>query len=177
MASSKKKPAKQIDIDPEDEVIEIEEGDEVDDIALVDDLDPDLDPDDLAKEIENDPLLEDDDFVAADDDETDDTEAMTPASRRAAAASEEEEDDDLTTPDDVEEDLDKILKDRLVAADDVPIEDDDEEGEVDERNTDGDRLQPRQAGEEMCSQCFLLVRRSAPNCPVGDDACSIFAVK
>ena len=45
MASSKKKPAKQIDIDPEDEVIEIEEGDEVDDIALVDDLDPDLDPD------------------------------------------------------------------------------------------------------------------------------------
>ncbi|MCX6530217.1 MAG: hypothetical protein NTZ76_08940, partial [Actinobacteria bacterium] len=90
---------------------------------------------------------------------------------------EDEDDDDLTTPDDVEEDLDKILKDRLVAADDVPIEDDDEEGEVDERNTDGDRLQPRQAGEEMCSQCFLLVRRSAPNCPVGDDACPIFAVK
>ena len=55
MASSKKKPAKQIDIDPEDEVIEIEEGDEVDDIALVDDLDPDLDPDDLAEELEDDP--------------------------------------------------------------------------------------------------------------------------
>jgi hypothetical protein len=29
----------------------------------------------------------------------------------------------------------------------------------------------------MCAQCFLLVRRSAPNCPVGDDACPIFAVK
>ena len=49
MASSKKKPAKQIDIDPEDEVIEIEEGDEVDDIALVDDLDPDLDPERLRR--------------------------------------------------------------------------------------------------------------------------------
>ena len=176
MASSKKKPAKQVDIDPEDEVIEIDEGDEIDAVSLVEDLDPDLDPEDLAEELEDDPLLEDEDFVAADDDEADEVEAMTPASRRAAAR-DEEDDDDLTTPDDVEEDLDKILKDRLVAADDVPIEDDDEEGEVDERNTDGDRLQPRQAGEEMCAQCFLLVRRSAPNCPVGDDACPIFAVK
>jgi len=176
MASSKKKPAKQVDIDPEDEVMEIDEGDEIDAVSLVEDLDPDLDPEDLAEELEDDPLLEDEDFVAADEDETDEAEAMTPASRRAAAR-DEEDDDDLTTPDDVEEDLDKILKDRLVAADDVPIEDDDEEGEVDERNTDGDRLQPRQAGEEMCAQCFLLVRRSAPNCPVGDDACPIFAVK
>ena len=96
---------------------------------------------------------------------------VVPVARRAA---EDEDDEDLTTPDDVEADLDTILKDRLVAAEDQPNEDD-EEQEVEDRSTDGDALQPRRADEEMCTSCFLLVRRAAPNCPVGDDDCPIFA--
>jgi len=26
----------------------------------------------------------------------------------------------------------------------------------------------------LCPTCFLLVRRNAPNCPVGDDTCPLF---
>ena len=39
----------------------------------------------------------------------------------------------------------------------------------------GDRLQPKRADEQLCPNCFLLVRASAPACPVGDDACPIFS--
>ena len=38
----------------------------------------------------------------------------------------------------------------------------------------GERLMPKQQDEQLCSSCFLLVRSSAPNCPVGDDDCPIF---
>ena len=38
-----------------------------------------------------------------------------------------------------------------------------------------ERLQPKQQDEQLCSSCFLLVRASAPNCPVGDDDCPIFS--
>ena len=84
------------------------------------------------------------------------------------------DDDDLVDDDDVEEDLDKILKDRLVAKED---EDDDEveEEPADSRGEGGERLQPKQQNEQLCSACFLLVKSSAPNCPVGDDDCPIFS--
>ncbi len=190
MANKKAKPTKQAakkvmkEVDPEDEALDDEalEDEALDDEALEDEegieiVDLDVDPEELDDEV--DPILEDDDFVVAeetfDDDEDDDADEATPAARRSAGI-DDEDDDDMTTPDDVEADLDTILKDRLVAADDIPVEDD-EETDVDDRNTDGDRLQPRRADEELCSQCFLLVRRTAPNCPVGDDACPIFVVK
>ena len=57
-------------------------------------------------------------------------------------------------------------------------EDDDEDEEEDEpedRADGGNRLQPKRADEQLCPQCFLLVRASAPTCPVGDDACPIFS--
>ena len=177
MANKKAKPPKQAaskaakEIDPEDEILE----DEIDE-EEIETADLDVDPEDLDDEV--DPILEDDDFVVAEEtfeDDDDEVDEATPAARRSAGI-DEDDDDDMTTPDDVEADLDTILKDRLVAADDVPIEDD-EETDVDDRNTDGDRLQPRRADEELCSQCFLLVRRTAPNCPVGDDECPIFVVK
>ncbi len=62
----------------------------------------------------------------------------------------------------------------MVAADD---DDDDDEGddEPDVRGEGGERLQPKQVDEQLCSSCFLLVRPSAPNCPVGDDDCPIFS--
>ncbi len=79
----------------------------------------------------------------------------------------------MLTDDDVEEDLDKILKDRMVAADDDDEDDEDDEPEI--RGEGGERLQPKQQDEQLCSSCFLLVRASAPNCPVGDDDCPIFS--
>ena len=55
---------------------------------------------------------------------------------------------------------------------------DDEEEEADEPEPKGEgdeRLQPKQQNEQLCSSCFLLVKSSAPNCPVGDDDCPIFS--
>ncbi len=95
-------------------------------------------------------------------------------SARSAPRTKTTNDDELLADDDVEEDLDKILKDRLVAADDEDDEDDEEE-EQDDRGEGGERLQPKQADEQLCPSCFLLVRSSAPNCPVGDDDCPIFS--
>ena len=51
----------------------------------------------------------------------------------------------------------------------------DEDEEVDVRGDGAERLQPKQQDEQLCPSCFLLVRASAPNCPVGDDDCPIFS--
>ena len=84
------------------------------------------------------------------------------------------DDDDLRTEDDVEADLDSILRDKLTAADDQPPEDDEEDAVVDDKTDGMERLQPRRPDETQCTQCFLLVRNSAPGCPVEDDACPLF---
>ena len=87
----------------------------------------------------------------------------------------DDDDDDLRTEDDVEADLDSILKEKLTAADDTPLDDEEEDGVVVDDKTDGmERLQPRRPDETQCTQCFLLVRNSAPGCPVEDDACPLF---
>ena len=117
---------------------------------------------------------DDDDVVVADDTEEDEDEESdeTPATRTKRRTDEEEDDDEeLLSPDDVEADLDRILKDRLVTAED---EDEDEDEEPDERGDTADRLQPKRADEQLCPNCFLLVRATAPRCPVGDDDCPIF---
>jgi hypothetical protein len=98
-----------------------------------------------------------------------------PRTKRKKRADDEEDDDDeeLLADDDVEEDLDKILKDRMVASDEDDEDDEDDEPEV--RGEGGERLMPKQQDEQLCSKCFLLVKTSAPNCPVGDDDCPIFS--
>ena len=79
----------------------------------------------------------------------------------------------MLAPDDVEADLDTILKDRMVTTEDE--EDEDEEvPTADDRSDSPDGLQPKRADEILCSSCFLLVRPNAPGCPVGDDDCPIF---
>ena len=105
--------------------------------------------------------------------ETEEEEEEDEAPRRPAVAEEEEDDDDIVDPDDVEADLDTILKDRLVSAEDTPDEDE-EEAEPEERGESGDRLQPKRADEQLCPSCFLLVRRTAPSCPMGDEDCPLF---
>ena len=148
----------------------------------------DIEPEELDDEVEletddldlDDDLLEDDDdpFVASDDDEdvADDDEeeddVVVERTRAKRAGDDDEDDDDLLTPDDVEEDLDKILKDRL-ASEDVDAEE--EEEEVEDRSAAEDGLQPKRADEQLCTSCFLLVRESAPQCPVGDEMCPIFS--
>ena len=116
-------------------------------------LEIDLDGDEIddLEELELDePLIEDDEDALLDDDE----------------------DDDMVAPDDVEEDLSKILKDRL-ASEDLPAEED-EVPDNEERSTGDDELQPKRADELLCNSCFLLVRKNAPMCPIGDDACPVF---
>lgn len=155
-------------LDPEDleelEVEDIEEADEPDEI------DPDLDEDVLEDELEDDldEEISGDEFE--DFEEGDEAETTGPA--RRSVSEDEDDDDEMLAPDDVEADLDTILKDRLEAADEEANE---EEEEPEERGESADRLQPKRADEQLCPSCFLLVRQSAPSCPVGDDECPLFS--
>ena len=109
------------DIELDDEA-EDEAADEEDDAELdVEELDEDTlgEPDE--EEFEGDDLADEDDLdeeESDDDADDDDTEGTTRVRKRKAEDEEEDDDDDLLTPDDVEADLDRILKDRMVAADD-----------------------------------------------------------
>lgn len=142
------------DIDPEDIEEEI-------------DLDGEDDLDILDDELEDD-LVDDDDL-----EETDDDTLGTPVVRKAK--DDEDDDDDMVAPDDVEEDLAEILKDRL-ASEDLPAEED-EVPEADDRSGGEDTLQPKRADETLCTSCFMLVRKNAPVCPMGDDECPIVVKK
>ncbi len=142
---------------------------------------PDLeDPELIAEVLDEDGDEFGDDEEAFDDDESDETDegdddddeaAKSGPVRRSVATDDEDDDDDIIAPDDVEADLDTILKDRLVAAEDETNED---EEEVEERGEQADRLQPKRADEQLCPNCFLLVRQTAPMCPIGDDDCPLF---
>ncbi|MEP7203534.1 MAG: hypothetical protein ABI894_13040 [Ilumatobacteraceae bacterium] len=134
------------------------------------------------EDLDEEALVEDDEFGEIEDPfdadaETDvegeDDAATEGPVRKSVTAEDEDEDDDIIAPDDVEADLDTILKDRLVAADDEGGED--EEDEPEDRSESSDRLQPKRADEQLCPSCFLLVRNSAPICPVGDDECPLFS--
>lgn len=157
------------EIEPDDidsSVEEMEDGEldlEADD--LLDDADELIDGDD-------DDLLDDEADGDEDDDEDDDDDLDTPSSRPTSRRGDDDDDeDDMVAPDDVEEDLAEILKDRLASEEADP---DDEVVEVEERSSGDDALQPKRADEVLCSSCFLLVRQGAPSCPVGDDACPVF---
>ena len=149
-----------------------------------DDEDADAEPDveDLVDEDEVDALPDDDDdddveIGDDDEDEEDDDEGETAVrtrKRKGAEDDDEDDDDDLLAPDDVEADLDRILKDRMVTVEDEQDEDDEDVPVADERGEVVDGLQPKRADEILCTSCFLLVRPTAPGCPVEDDACPVF---
>lgn len=143
-------------IEPVEVELEIDlDGDEIDDL----------------EELElDDPLIEEDEDALLDDDEDDDDSMGATIVRKPG--DDDDDDDDMVAPDDVEEDLSKILKDRL-ASEDLPAEED-EVPDNEERSTGDDELQPKRADELLCSSCFLLVRKNAPLCPIGDDACPVF---
>jgi hypothetical protein len=144
------------------------EDTEFDEELVEGDVDPeDLDEDvlggDEEEEEEGFGLGEEDDTALEDD--ADDLGEETGKTRRPASE-DEDDDEDLIDPDDVEADLDTILKDRLVAAEDEP-EDDEEEVETDDRGDPVDRIQPRRPGEFVCQSCFLLKHPSQLADPVG----------
>ena len=150
------------DLDPEMMIVEEIDGDEID-------------PDALGLELEDEPFDDGAGALEGVDDLIDDPGAI-PATEVVAKKSsdDDDDDDDLRTEDDVEADLDSILRDKLTAADDQPPEDDEEDAVVDDKTDGMERLQPRRPDETQCTQCFLLVRNSAPGCPVEDDACPLF---
>ncbi|MBA2326526.1 MAG: DUF4193 family protein [Actinobacteria bacterium] len=92
---------------------------------------------------------------------------MAPAAAPATESAEEEEEvavelDDELHPDDVEEPLDVLLKERTAAA---TLEDDEEAVEEEEADTDepGEgpaKILPRRPGEFLCASCFLVLTRN-----------------
>jgi hypothetical protein len=144
----------------EEETDEVEPDVEDLDDDVIDEPDVDVDDDDAVVEEE-----------AEEDEDDDDTEPVAKRTKKRAEE-DDDEDDDLLSPDDVEADLDRILKDRMVTVDE---DEDEDEVEPEDRGEGGDRLQPKRPDEQLCPSCFLLVRASAPACPVGDDACPIFS--
>ena len=154
-----------------------------------DELDEDFDPAAIEEEIDEEaldagPLDEDDDLA---DDVLVDVEVLVepadeevpaePAvARKKKAAEEEEDDDDELDPDDVEADLDTILKDRIAAVEEE--EDDEELEEVAPKAAESpDGVVPKKANEFTCHGCFLLVNRGQfgpennMRCPVGESDC------
>lgn len=129
------------------------------------DEDIDLEGEDDLDLIDGDDDLEDDDLL--DDDEDDDDSMGATIVRKGS--DDDDDEDDMVAPDDVEEDLAEILKDRL-ASEQAP-EDEDEQLESDDKGSGDDALQPKRADEVLCKACFMLVRKNAPVCPMGDDAC------
>ena len=162
-----------LEIDPD----ELPEGEEVDPDALgiADDDADDVVAVDIA--IDGDAAVESDasaDEVKTDDDRLnlDDDDDETAGKRRPPR--EEVDENEMSGSDDEEADLATILADKLRSND--QLSPDDETAPVDiEDATDGTPLlQPRRADEEHCQQCFLLVRKSAPKCPVDHDLCPLF---
>jgi hypothetical protein len=120
------------------------------------DIEPELDEDalvDVDDDVAFTVLEEDLAEVEVPEEEEEDEEAEPP--RRVVPADDEDDDEDLVDPDDVEADLDTILKDRLVAPDEEP-DDDEDEVEVDDRGDPVDRIQPKRPGEFVCQSCFLV---------------------
>lgn len=155
----------------DDEVLKEEDNDADPDSEDVDGVD---DPEAIAAEdlddfeedaFEDDEAVADADADEEDDDDEDDEKAAP------KAKSDDDDDDDEPDPDDIEEDLDAILKDRLSAGDDEDEEDEeDEAGQVVKKPdpaVQGD-VAPKQEGEWTCMNCFLIVTKaaaSASTCP------------
>ena len=161
------------DLDEEFDPDTVEE--EIDDEVDPDAIDPDAIEEDLVDDEDDDDLATGDDFVEVEVVEEAEVVAPVPAPAAKKRAEDEEDDDEELDPDDVEADLDTILKDRIAAADE---DEDDEELDQPPAKADApDGVVPKRANEFMCPGCFLLVNRgqfgpeSNLQCPVGESEC------
>jgi hypothetical protein len=137
------------------------DDEDLDDDLIVDDdvVDVDVDVDDV---LDDDVVLDDDDVVAAIPD--DPTKIIEVPVATPIVEESDDEDDDVVDldeelhPDDVEEALDVVLRERTAAA---GLEDEeDEEAEPDDRGEGGTKIVPRRPGEFLCSSCFLVLPRN-----------------
>jgi hypothetical protein len=135
-----------------------------------DDEEPDIDDDELDEDALVDDEFDDDDEVADeefDEEDEGDDEAVAVADNDDTTATAEdettEEDDDIVDldeelhPDDVEEALDVVLRERTAK---VGLEDEEEDDEEpDDRGEGGTRIVPRRDNEFLCKSCFLVLPR------------------
>lgn len=153
---------------------------ELDESLEVSDDDDDLDGDSLADDSLEGESLDPLDGSLADDDEADDADGEAPESPKASG--DEEDEEDALGPDDVEDDLDTILKGKIASSDDLDDEEDDEDDapvtplrQAKPETADG--VTAKQEGEFTCPGCFMVVhprqfgRRAAPRCPFGEEDC------
>lgn len=130
-------------------------------------IDVDLEGEDLAE------VLDD---VVVEDEEDEEAVADAALAARPKREDEDDEEEDLN-PDDVEADLDAILKDRIAAADDEEEEDEEVVPEPRAPADIAEGVTPKKANEFMCAACFLLVNRGqfgspgSMHCPVGEAEC------
>jgi hypothetical protein len=123
----------------------------------------DIDEDVLEEDfVEEDDVL-DDDLVDVVDEEIIDVVAVPGVLVAPPEPVEEDEEDDVVDldeelhPDDVEEALDVVLRERTVAA--GLEEEEDEEDEPDDRGEAGTKIVPRRENEFLCKSCFLVLPR------------------
>ena len=114
------------------------------------DPDPDLIDEEMGEE-EIEIALEGDDLA---DDDDDDENQEIPAGARPTSDDDEDDEDD----DEVEADLDTILKERLSSAEEDEEEEEEDEGVI--TTAEGDRIPSKQEDEILCEGCLLLVKES-----------------
>lgn len=142
-------------------------------------LDLDIEEDDAAFDPEFEEDLDDDEDPLADDDdelEEEEEEDLPERNAKRPAPSEREFDDEVD-PDNLEADLNTILRDRIAAGDDIADDDEVDEVEPGQPAEMLGSVTPRRDDEWLCEGCFLLVSKSQlgsrnePRCPSGEEIC------
>jgi hypothetical protein len=128
---------------------------------------PTLDDDDLDEDVLEADLADDDDLLDDDlVDEVDEDVIVVPVPGALVEPPEpvaEDEEDDVVDldeelhPDDVEEALDVVLRERTVAQ--GLEEEEEEDDEPDDRGEPGTKIVPRRENEFLCKSCFLVLPR------------------
>jgi hypothetical protein len=156
----------------------LEDDAEFDEELDVDDLDESEIDEDLDDVVEDESVVDfEDDAVADAEDEVEEAAHAEPGARVRKKRDDEDDDEDELDPDDVEADLDTILKDRIAASDDDDEDEELEEADARAASEVADGVQPRKANEFMCPGCFLLVSPAQfgppgrRECPVGEEVC------
>src|SRR5882757_8351899 len=129
---------------------------------------PTLDDDDLDEDVLEADLADDDDDLLDDDlvEDVDEDVIVVPVPGALVEPPEpvaEDEEDDVVDldeelhPDDVEEALDVVLRERTVAQ--GLEEEEEEDDEPDDRGEPGTKIVPRRENEFLCKSCFLVLPR------------------
>ena len=151
-----------LDLDPEDD------ADGAFDPAFDDELD-------AGEEVLGDDAEVDGADGADEADEAD--EAAKPESAPKRPVTSDGEDEDEVDADNLEDDLNTILRDRIAAGDDLADETDADETDTGQPAELLGSVTPRRDDEWLCEGCFLLISKSQlgsrkdPRCPSGEEIC------